>query len=392
MPDTFHANRSFLTPAFEIRLNGAPAGREVIADVLDVSFSDDLAAVSSFEFSLNDWDPIALRPKYSSPWDEDGKPYHLPDDGPEIPNFEPGTKVALYLGYRDEGDLPLIMEGEVVSISTAFPAAGQPVAKVRVLDALLRGLQKTWVTGNYDGTAKAIVQTLCDENGVSVEWPAGIEEGEPQENVQIDGPLFDAIDQRAKDYGLRLVSRPVTSSRTSPALGLVQPGPDNETPLAEFIWGRTLVSFSPVLSAAAQVGEVAARGADPDADADSRAIEVVKTWADIGLSQTALGPSGSAEIDNAVRGTREVIKPDDCTSVEAAEAAALARLRELAAELITGSGVSVGLPEMRAGSIVKLTGLGARFSGEYRLTKTTHTLGAAGYTTGFSASKLVLKP
>lgn len=386
MADDFYHGRSFLTPAFEVHLNGTSAGRAVIADVLTVSFTDDLDAIDSFEFTLNDWDPVALRPKYSSPWDDSGTPFHLPDNGPEIPNFEPGAQVALYIGYRDEGELGLIMEGEVVSISTTFPASGQPVATVRALDAFQRGLQKTWVEGNFTGTDKTIVDQLCQQSGVTVEWRGLEDEGDSHDHVQVDGPLFDEIDKRRKDYKLTMITQ---REGQSVKLILVKPFAGGDKPALTFTWGRTLVDFTPVLSTAAQVAEVEARGADPDADGPQRGVRSVKTWADIGLSRTALGPAGAASIDTAVRGTKEVIKPDHVTSQAEADRAAVARLSALAETLITGSGTTVGLPELRAGRTMELAGLGARFNGTWRLTKTTHTLGASGYTTAFTARKVL---
>jgi phage protein D len=137
------------------------------------------------------------------------------------------------------------------------------------------------------------------------------------------------------------------------------------------------------------VAEVVVRWGHPDAKNNGR-IEVTKTWSDIGLSPSALGPAGKADIDTAVKGLKEIIKPDKILSEEDANRAALAHLREMAATLITGSGTSVGLPALRAGKTVKLTGLGARFDGVWRLTQTTHTVGGGGYTTNFQARKEVL--
>jgi phage protein D len=358
----------------------------VIADVLTVSFTDDLEAIDSFEFTLNDWDPVALRPKYSSPRDASGNPFRLPDNGPEIPNFEPGAQVALYLGYRDEGELGLIMEGEVVSISTTFPVSGQPVATVRALDAFQRGLQKTWVEGNFTGTDKTIVDQLCQQNGVTVEWQGLDDEGDSHDHLQVDGPLFDEIQKRWERY-LMITRREGESVK----LLIVNPLAGDHTPHAlTFTWGRTLVDFTPVISAAAQVEKVEARGADPDADGPQRGVRSHKTWVDIGLGPDVLRSQGLSFVGTAVRGTKEVIKPDHVTSQAEADKSALKRMRELATTLITGSGTTVGLPELRAGCTMELVGLGLRFDGTWRLTKTTHTLGASGYTTAFTARKVLL--
>ena len=164
-----------------------------------------------------------------------------------------------------------------------------------------------------------------------------------------------------------------------------------DTPVVEFEWGRTLISFSPVLSVKGQVSAVIARGGDPESESDGQNLEARKTWSDIGLSPTALGPAGKTDIENAVPGLVEVIKPDKITKAEEAEDAALAHLRKLAAELITASGTSVGLPEIRAGETIKISKMGTRFDGLYRVIQTTHSIGGSGYTTSFKVRKEVLE-
>lgn len=386
--DAFIADRAFFAPAFRILLEGRETGREVVADVLELSFTDDLENIASFEFVLHDWDPVRLRPKYSSPWDETGAPLRLSEGGPEAPSFDPGAKVALHLGYQEEGELPLIMEGEVVSISPSFPASGAPTCRVRALDAFQRGLQKVHVEGNYTGTPKAIIEQLCRENGVSLKMSPLDAEGAEEKDADIEGLLYDEIQKRAKGYGLTMVTdRPKDGG--DPGLFLSAPRLDTAPPAADFTWGRTLISFTPTLSAKGQVAEVVVRGGAADAPKDGR-IEVSKTWTDVGLSPSAIGPAAAKGLDGAVKGLREVIKPDNIRTKEDAERAALARLREMAASLITGSGMSVGLPDLRAGRVVTLAGLGARFDGSWRLTQTTHTLGQGGYTTSFQARKEVL--
>nr|WP_298248528.1 hypothetical protein [uncultured Halomonas sp.] len=387
--ESFITGRAFLTPAFRIELNGQDTGREVISDVLEVSFTDDLANIDSFEFVLHDWDAVALRPRYSSPWDASGQPYRLYEGGPEVPNFEPGAKVTLYLGYLEDGELPLIMEGEVVSLAPSFPTSGAPTCRVRALNAFLRKLQTIRIEGNYDGTPKDIVNRICGENGVFVRWATLEAEGEAEENVEVEGVLYDEIAARAEQYGLSLMTEPAEEAGEDPVLYLARPSQSNDGPVADFVWGRTLISFTPALSAANQVSEVVCRGGDPNASGAEQHVEVTKTWADVELSPSALGPTGAADSGTAFSG-REVIKPDGVETTEDAERAALARLRELAATLITGSGMAIGLPTLRAGKVITMAGMGARFDGVYRLTQTTHAIGESGYTTAFQCRKEVL--
>ena len=142
-----------------------------------------------------------------------------------------------------------------------------------------------------------------------MQWSSLEEEGSEEKDVDVEGILYDEIQKRAKDYGLSMMTIPAAEEGEDPTLFLSDPREDTSPPVADFIWGRTLISFSPVLSAKGQVAEVVVRWGDPDAKSDGR-IEVTKTWADVGLSPTALGPAGKADIDTAVRGLREIIKPE----------------------------------------------------------------------------------
>jgi phage protein D len=296
----FARGHSFLTPAFRLELEGRDTGRHVVADVLEVSFTDDLDAVDSFEFTVHDWDPVARRPRYSSPWDAQGRPLRLAGDGsPEVPNFEPGAQVSLYLGYLEDGELPLVLDGEVVSLTPSFPGAGAPTCRVRALDAFLRRLQRTRVEGNYSGTPKEVVDQLCRENGVAVRWATLEAEGAPKKRVEVEGTLLEEVTTRAQEYGLSVTTQRGARPGDDPVLYLARPAEGDNEPVATLTWGRTLVSFSPVLSAAGQVAEVVVRGADPGASEDARAIEVRRTWSDIGLAPDALGPAAVADLRSA---------------------------------------------------------------------------------------------
>jgi phage protein D len=56
-------------------------------------------------------------------------------------------------------------------------------------------------------------------------------------------------------------------------------------------------------------------------------------------------------------------------------------------ELVKASGTCIGLPDLRAGQRVRIAGLGVRFSGEYFVTETTHTINDSGYITRFNARR-----
>ena len=56
-------------------------------------------------------------------------------------------------------------------------------------------------------------------------------------------------------------------------------------------------------------------------------------------------------------------------------------------QMVKISATTIGLPSLRAGASVDIAGLGARLSGRYFVTKTSHTINDAGYLTKFEARR-----
>src|SRR5262249_970548 len=159
-------------------------------------------------------------------------------------------------------------------LSPSFPASGSPTCRVRALDAFQRGMQKIYVEGNYSGTAKGIVDKLCQEHNIPVQWSTIENEGSEQKDVDTEGYLYDLIQKPAHEYGLSMMTIPAEQEGSSPTLYLSDPSKDDTSaPVADFTWGQTLISFTPILSAKGQVAEVVLRWGDPGADGDGR-IEV----------------------------------------------------------------------------------------------------------------------
>jgi phage protein D len=55
--------------------------------------------------------------------------------------------------------------------------------------------------------------------------------------------------------------------------------------------------------------------------------------------------------------------------------------------MVKATGRTVGLPKLRAGTLIEIKGVGTRLSGTYYVTKTTHTIGDGGYTTQFECRR-----
>lgn len=376
--------RSYYAPQFKIVLKGQSIDPAVLRDVQEVTYTDDSENLDSFEFTLGDWDPVQNRPKYSSPWNEDGVPYMI--DGQPVPNFEPGADVELHVGYQGDSELTLMLKGEVVSITPSFPAAGSPVVRVRALNYLYK-LQRVHVTGTFEGKPLEIARSIAREAGVSaVEMPMGGAQGESRRDVLTNVVAFEEIHSRAAKANLSVRLEDDGRKTT-----LYFDPPVSADPVASLAWGLNLISFSPQLSARGGVEKVIVRNVDPGQAGSAQRFQGEATWDDIpNLDRSALGPRGLDEIQNAFRGNVEEVTDAEARSEEAAQTLALDRLKAIAAELVKGNGSTIGDPRLRAGAVIEIAGLGPRFSGKYELTQTTHTIGGSGYLTTFQARKLVL--
>lgn len=376
--------RTYYAPQFKIVLKGQAIDPMVLRDVQEVTYTDDSDNLDAFEFTLGDWDPVQNRPKYSSPWNEDGTPYKI--DGQPVPNFEPGADVELYIGYQGDPDLTLMLKGEVVSITPNFPAAGSPVVRVRALNYLYK-LQRAHITGTFEGKPLEIARDIALQAGVSaVEMPSGGADGESRRDVITNVVAFEEIHRRAAEAGLS--ARLEDDGRTTT---LYFDPPVSADPVASLAWGLNLISFAPQLSARGGVEKVIVRNVDPGQSGGAQRFQGEASWADIpNLDRAALGPKGMDEIQNAFQGNIEEVTDAEARSEEAARTLALDRLKAIAADLVKGNGATIGDPRLRAGAVIEIAGLGPRFSGKYKLAQTTHSIGGSGYTTTFQARKLVL--
>src|SRR5207253_2421005 len=56
--------QTFYAPAFELEVRGSSAPRDIVRDILTVSYEDNLREIDTFSLTVNNWDADARRPKY----------------------------------------------------------------------------------------------------------------------------------------------------------------------------------------------------------------------------------------------------------------------------------------------------------------------------------------
>ena len=356
-PISISGGSDFYVPHFEVAVGDRPLSRAVVWDVMQVTYKDSTTDIDSFELTVNNWDADERRFKYH-----------------DRSTFEPGRPVEVQMGYLGAagGGLRAMIRGTVTDLRVAFPASGGSTLVVGGLN-VLHALRKEQKSEQYrDKTVSEIAAAVCRRLDVGF-IPAGPKAGVTETrhpSILQDGEYDVVFLMRlARRAGYELLA---TEKGGKTAL-LFGPAVPSDRPAYKLHYGRTLTEFSPKLSFAHQVSEVVVQGWNPDT---GQAIEVSEKG---GSLKGKLAPGAG----NPAEGRKEVLTDRPVRDVAAARELARATLARIHDAAVTASGSVVGLPDLRAGAQLAVSGLGRRFNGRYFVTATTHTLGTGGYVTQF---------
>jgi len=151
-------------------------------------------------------------------------------------------------------------------------------------------------------------------------------------------------------------------------------------------WGKSLMDFSPRLTTVGDLFGVSARVWIASLQVEfvivvnwdyDRAAFNLMIYPGIGDISTILGENASKTLS---------IKP---TGFPTAFREILTELLPRLNNRLTGSGSTIGNPQIKPGKVINLIGLGDQFSGLYRITSATHTFDGSGYRTTFKVRKEV---
>jgi uncharacterized protein len=348
-------NTDFYVPAYEVKVGGQPIDRQAVRDVLSVSYTDELDAIDSFSIVVNNWDEDRRELKYS-----------------ENDLFVPGKRLELRLGYLDQKLTPMLV-GEITSLQAQFPAAGPPTLTVTGLSILHRLRRKPRSEIYEQKTDSDIARQIAQQLGITIETKQGVQESVRPYVIQDNQQDILFLLQRARRIGYVLTVKQEREDGT-PVLYF---GPQSEALKAPFelSWGRSLLSFQPKLTTANQVGSVTVRAWHPTA---KKLIEGKASRNDV---------VGGEPFADAFNERHEIIADRPVKDKAEADEYARETLRRIAQSYVTASASTIGLPQLRTGTRVEVTGTGRHFSGLYFLTSSTHAIGDSGYVTSFKARK-----
>ncbi len=365
-PLPIYKDQDFYVPMFEVKVGERPLERDVVRDITQVSYKDSLQEIDSFEITINNWDAEKRTFKYS-------------DGGV----FDPGKKVELWMGYFGHEKLRLMLTGEITSLRPTFPAGGQPTLSISGLN-LLHRLRKKQESHAYEGkTDKKIAEEIAGRLDVKIE-PENLEEGEEYPYI-LQNNQYDIIFlmERARRIGYDLfVIEQGDNGQSQESKLYFGPSDKVNRTTYELKYGLSLIDFQPNLTTANQVGKVTVFGWD---STKKEPIKETVTRAD--LTTQGVGSEGGQEVIEQSFQREEIIVDKPIHSKQEAKTLARETLENIAKDMVKGSGSVVGLPDLRAGGVLFISGLGKRFSGRYFVTGTNHSIGDSGYTTKFECRR-----
>lgn len=285
-------------------------------------------------------------------------------DAFESQPFEIGKALEIKLGSADASTTSTLFKGEIVTLEPAFSAGGVRL-RVRAFDRAHRLQRSRRVRTFSQVTLADICTKVINEAGLT-----------PQVDSSLS-LLFEHSQQDNEtdwDFLWRLVRREGGEIFVDGETVIVRK-PDDVAPI-ELVWPEQVREFQAQVTAIQQVTDVSA------AAYNGKLGETLQARATSPNQVSEIGITRST-VANAFTG-RSHIATEALESADEAHALAQAMLDQLANGYVSGEGLCKGNPRIRAGALLKITGVGAAFSGTYRVQSTTHTLQGGGvYQTRF---------
>jgi phage protein D len=351
-----NGQRNFDTLLPEIRLfiNETELPVDVKADIISVSVLEDVNATGMFTFRLKCWDGVEMRVKW------------IDDD-----LFNEGNSVDIEMGYID--NMEMLFKGEITGLEPEFPKDEASTMTVRGYDRRHRLMGKrksrTFLSMKDSDIAGQIagdwsLSPNIEDTRVTLDYVL--------QNNQTD---FEFLQARARRIGFEMV---VTDKDLH-----FRPRQNEGSAAVTLRREVELLDFSARLTAVGQVEEVLVQGWDP------KEKEKVVARSSVGDEPSMGGSaSGPSKVRQAFGNTGGTTVDQPVLNQTEADQLSRGSFGEMALHYVEGRGVCIGDPELRAGKLVEIEGLGRRFSGTYYITTTEHAFRpGSGYRTTFTVRR-----
>ena len=364
--------QNLYAPAFEILVEGQDilkAGVEVIS----VNVDNTLDGADTFSFTVfNAFNPI------------DREINSFVND---VLVFD--AEVEIKFGYGSQ--LKTIMVGIITAVKINFPSGGTPQVDVSGFDISYRMMKEKQPRYWYKKKDNEIVQDIAKEYELKTSLAAEYPFFQKQKTIDDTNPEYEQTVKQEKENDFEFLTR--LAERNSyeffvfnDVLYFRKPRYKSK-PIITLEWQVSLVSFAPDFNIAERVYQVDVIGQNTTDEkknitATARIFndEIVKIFVNK-LKQTGSGENTTEQLLK-----EQVKQPVD--SEEHAKNLAKSILLKKHEDVLKGSGESIGIPDLLAGTNIDLKGLGSQFSNIYYIEQTNHSISSSGYKTTFNVKRV----
>jgi uncharacterized protein involved in type VI secretion and phage assembly len=340
------------TPLFKIEIDGQELAPVQMNFVRDIKITDWLRL------------PDVCTVSVGYPRKAEGNPYQDLDDT----KFQIGRSLVVKLGSVEETTTQQLFKGEIVTVEPDFQAGGVAMV-VRAYDRSHRMMRSRKQRTFLNQTISDIVKKIGRDSGISINAASS---GGPLDFVlQHNETDWEFVWRLAKRIGFELTVDDTRGEFKKPSTNAEE---------VELNYPEDLHTFRPRISAVQQVEKVNVRGFD------LKAKQSVEQTASQATQVTEAGIK-RAQVVSAFPGASLEVAGQSFASQGEAMTIAQSMLDQLANAYLAAEGACQGDPRIKAGAKLKITGVGSKFSGTYRVAKAVHAItGGGGYTTSFSNS------
>lgn len=374
-------------PDFQIQINGDNIPVALRASISSLNYQDGLEGADRVEITLANEQLRWL----------------------DHPLLQVDNGFKLRIGYAGT-PLEEVFVGEITGVEPTFPNGGMPTLKIVAQDFLQRLTKGSKdrsfslsipSVGNFPlpdvvaaslvsatnllipnpdpiGGALSILITLATT--IAADSPSGQQGGLRRQT----GSDFEFLSQVSRENGWEMFIDHTMEPRgyILRFKFLVQ----DYSPSVTLKWGESLMDFTPRLTTVGDVAGISAR-----VWISSLKIELVLivSWDfDRAAFDVQIYPNLMGDIDEDVGANKKTLAIAP-TSPALAPQHILKELLPRLNNRLTGSGSSIGNPNIKAGAVINLEGLGEQFSGLYRITSATHSIDSGGWRTSWQVRQEV---
>lgn len=283
--------------------------------------------------------------------------------------FTLGKTIQIYLGYIETS---LVFEGYIESVKAVFTEDGFPHIAVECLDVkglMMHGVKSAMLNlKNYSDVVKKILGTYGSLASSSTVDSCSALEREIQQNKETDYTFLCRL-AKSINYEFFVLQGKVYFRK---------PAYSDSSAAIQFDWGGMLINFTQERCLAKYVGKVTVKGYD------DQTHKVIESTASSPVSVGG-GSKKPSQIVSQLSSSSTVVIDYEINTVEEAKERAAAELNSRSMNFITGSGRTVGLPELVPGKYVQVKNLDPDVDHLYYVTRVIHKFNNGDFFTEFQA-------